>query len=108
QTLIENCVDDTVADDQSLSVARDAVSYLPVPTSSQFEQSTTSVYITSDPLTAGEEIEMQPMNTDFIPPPPPSWEVVHLPPDCFSNAITKYFACCAKCIPQRMQKRWTY
>ncbi|CAF3628000.1 unnamed protein product [Rotaria socialis] len=108
QTLIENCVDDTVADDQSLSVARDAVSYLPVPTSSQFEQSTTSVYITSDPLTAGEEIEMEPMNTDFIPPPPPSWEVVHLPPDCFSNAITKYFACCAKCIPQRMQKRWTY
>ncbi len=46
-----------------------------------------------------EDIEMQSMNNNSITSSP-TWEIIHMPPDCCPKIISKHF----KYIP----KRWTY
>jgi hypothetical protein len=50
---------------------------------------------------------MQAINNNSITTPP-TWQIVHMPPDCCPNMISKHFSCCAKCIPKIIQERWTY
>jgi hypothetical protein len=52
---------------------------------------------------------MQPMNGhSHTPLTSPTWQELHMPPDCFPKIISKHFSICGKCIPKRFQQRWTY
>jgi hypothetical protein len=50
---------------------------------------------------------MQSMNKNSIGSLP-TWQIVHMPPDCCPKIISKHFSCCAKCIPKCVEKQWTY
>jgi hypothetical protein len=50
---------------------------------------------------------MQPIDNSSITSPP-TWHILHMPPDCFPPIISKHFSCCAKCIPKLIQEQWTY
>jgi hypothetical protein len=79
---------------------------LTLPTLCQSKELNTSVLVTDDSLIKDDNIEMQPMNDNSILSP--AWQILHRPPDCFPNIISKYFTCCGKCIPKSIQERWTY
>ncbi len=34
--------------------------------------------------------------------------LLHVPPDCCSRSISKYFDCCKYIIPQVIQRQWAY
>jgi hypothetical protein len=38
----------------------------------------------------------------------PTYEIVHIPPDCCPKIISKYFSCCMKCIPPLIKNQWRY
>jgi len=66
--------------------------------------------ITKDCIIANEDIEMRLMNSNSITPLTPlTCQNLHMPPpDCCPKIISKYFSCCAKCIPERIRQRWTF
>ncbi|CAF3513815.1 unnamed protein product [Rotaria sp. Silwood1] len=107
KSFIENEINEFASDNQSISAGQESVSYLPLPTSYTLEESNTSVLLNDDLVTKYEEIEMQPINNNSITSPP-TWQTLHIPPDCCPNIISKHFSCCTKCIPKMIQKRWTY
>ncbi|CAF1587688.1 unnamed protein product, partial [Adineta ricciae] len=49
-----------------------------------------------------ETIEMQAMDSAVSLPE----NILDTPPDCCPTLISKYFACCAECIPQFLQTQW--
>jgi len=83
----------------NINDTQESVSNLPLPT---LEESNAN-----DLSTTNEDIEMQPMNNNSIKSPP-TWQILHMPPDCCPTMISKHFSCCAKCIPKCIQERWTY
>jgi len=88
KTFIEDHINETVIYNQ--------ISNLPLP-------SNTSVLLNNDLPIIHEDIEMQSMNNNSITSSP-TWEIIHMPPDCCPKIISKHCTCCDKCIP----KRWTY
>ncbi|CAF4138409.1 unnamed protein product [Rotaria sp. Silwood2] len=107
RTSIKNNINESTADNQSLSAGQESISYLPLPTSYNLEESNSSAIVTNDLSLPYEEIEMQPMNNNSVTPPP-TWQILHVSPDCCPQMISKHFSCCAKCIPKLIQKQWTY
>jgi len=49
---------------------------------------------------------MQPMDDNSVTSP--TWQILHMPPDCCPKMISKHFSCCTKCVPIVVQERWTY
>ncbi|CAF1923068.1 unnamed protein product [Rotaria magnacalcarata] len=95
-----------VNDNQLSSTAKRSTNNLTLPELCQSEELNTSILLTNDSLIEHDNIEMQPIDDNSISPP--SWQSLHIAPDCFPNAISKYFTCCSKCIPKSIQERWTY
>ncbi|CAM4814651.1 unnamed protein product [Rotaria magnacalcarata] len=95
-----------VNDNQLSSTAKISTNNLTLPELCQSEELNTSILLTNDSLIEHDNIEMQPIDDNSISPP--SWQSLHIAPDCFPNAISKYFTCCSKCIPKSIQERWTY
>jgi hypothetical protein len=63
----------------------------------------------NDSAITNEDIEMQPMNSNSLTKlTPPTWQTLHMPPDCCPKIISKHFSSCAKCIPKHIQQQWTY
>ncbi|CAF4403336.1 unnamed protein product, partial [Rotaria sordida] len=104
----ENNIHEFVTDNQSPSARQELVNCLSLPTSYTLEETNASVLLTNDLSTKDEEIEMQPMNNNPMKSSSPTWQIVHMPPDCCPKRISKSFSCCAKCIPKLIQEQWTY
>ncbi|CAF4075639.1 unnamed protein product [Rotaria sordida] len=105
---IENNIHEFVTDNQSPSARQELVNCLSLPTSYTLEETNPSVLLTNDLSTKYEEIEMQPMNNNSMKSSSPTWQIVHMPPDCCPKRISKSFSCCTKCIPKLTQEQWTY
>lgn len=65
-----------------------------------------SVVLTNESLIKNENIELQSMNNNVVSAP--TWQSLHVPPDCCPIMISKHFICCGKLIPKSVQERWTY
>ncbi|CAF4190509.1 unnamed protein product, partial [Rotaria sp. Silwood2] len=103
---IANNINDIGTNNQLLSATKESTNNLNLLTLCQLGESNTSIPLNNEPLITHDIIEMQPMNNNSISPP--AWQILHMPPDCFPNIISKHFLCCAECIPKRIQERWTY
>ncbi|CAF3988549.1 unnamed protein product [Rotaria sp. Silwood2] len=103
---IANNINDIGTNNQLLSATKESTNNLNLLTLCQLGESNTSIPLNNEPLITHDIIEMQPMNNNSISHP--AWQILHMPPDCFPNIISKHFLCCAECIPKLIQERWTY
>ncbi|CAF3828874.1 unnamed protein product [Rotaria sordida] len=100
-------IDNNNINETSLSNTQEFIGNLPLPRLYQIEEFYVSVPLNNDLSIIHEDIEMQPMNNNSIISHP-TWQILHTPPDCCPNMISKYFSCCTKCIPKIIQEQWTY
>ncbi|CAF4986441.1 unnamed protein product, partial [Rotaria sp. Silwood1] len=103
---IENNINNIITDNQLSSTTKESTNNLTLRTLCQSEDLNTSVLLNNDSLIKHDNIEIQPINNNSISSS--AWQILHIPPDCFPNIISKYFTCCGKCIPKSIQERWTY
>ncbi|CAF4218965.1 unnamed protein product [Rotaria socialis] len=95
-----------INDNQLSSTTKGSTNNLTLPALCQSAELNTSIILTTNSLVEHDNIEMQPIDDNSISLP--SCQNLHIAPDCFPNAISKYFTCCSKCIPKSIQERWTY
>ncbi|CAF1517833.1 unnamed protein product [Rotaria sp. Silwood1] len=103
---IENNINNIITDNQLSSATKESTNNLTLRTLCQSEDLNTSVLLNNDSLIKHDNIEIQPINNNSISSS--AWQILHIPPDCFPNIISKYFTCCGKCIPKSIQERWIY
>ncbi|CAF3995487.1 unnamed protein product [Rotaria sordida] len=99
-------INNIVVDNQLLSTTKESTNNLTLQTLYQSEDLNISVVLNNDSLIKHDNIEIQPMNNNSISPSP--WQILHIPPDCFPNIISKHFICCDKYISKSIQEQWTY
>ncbi|CAF3629173.1 unnamed protein product [Rotaria sp. Silwood1] len=104
KTSIEN----NNTNEASLTATQESIINLPLPILNKLEECNNAFVISTNDLSiVHEDIGRQSINTNSITSPP-TWQVLHMPPNCCPTIISKHFSCCAKYIPKLIQEQWTY